>query len=346
MLYGYPVAATSDNWLHNCLCEVLKTIHTKLQAAQNPPTWPTLIPSQYREQLRRRTGLKERLAAYQDAAKALTAEERERVFQALNDQNKIAGLLSCVCECEAIEDLPQSIQKPVRELFSFAFELLTDFGTRDTQYKTIYDFATHRVCPFCGCEYFDAPTAPREALDHYLPEFKYPFAAANLRNLVPMGNKCNSRYKLAKDILRRSDGSRRKAYDPYIHQELRVSLDQSQPFAGKDGRLPKWKIEFEPDSEEAITWDDVFSIRERYERDILNESFNRWLGNFGSWCRSSKMTTLSNEELTNAIERYAEYSESIGISDRAFLRAAVFRMLLKHCQNGDQRLIDLLRTLL
>ncbi len=53
----------------------------------------------------------------------------------------------------------------------------------------------------------------------------------------------------------------------------------------------------------------------------------------------------SEQELVDALNDYAIYYESIGMSDRAFLKAAVFRMLHTHCHQGDQRLITLIRNI-
>jgi hypothetical protein len=346
MLFGYPISATTDNWLHECLCETLQLIHTNIEAGMPLPEWPDTIPELYRNRLRSRTGLKDRLKVYQTEVGKLTVAEQNRILKALNDQNKIALLLSCQHDCETITELPSDIREPVKALFEFAFSLLTDLEIRDKHYKAIYEAASYHVCPFCGCEYFDAPGAPREALDHYLPVHKYSFAAANLRNLVPMGNKCNSRYKLAQDILRKDDGTRRRSFDPYKHETITISLDNSQPFAGRRGKtgehLPKWEINLSPSSEEVTTWDNVFHIRERYERDVLDETFNTWLNSFRAWCQSRSIPN-SDQEWVDAIKGYAIYHESLGFEDRAFLKAAVFRMLHIHCNQGNQRLINFIR---
>jgi len=349
MLFGYPISATAANWLHECLCEILRSIHASIQAAKTPPPWPEIIPDRYRNRLQKRTGLKDRLKTYQIAVEQLTTAEQERILQALHDQNEIALLLSCQRNCEAITDLPTLIREPVKELFEFAFKLLTDLEIRDKHYKVIYDAVPSHTCPFCGCENFDAPRVPREALDHYLAESKYPFAASNLRNLVPMGNKCNSRYKLAKDILTREDGTRRKSFDPYNCTGIRPSLENSEPFAGTvttTGQVPRWQIEFEQNTEEVLTWDEVFHIRERYEKDVLDPKFKSWLDDFKHWCKSANIVPNSDQELVDGIDRYATLYEEMGISDRAFLKAAVFRMLHAHCKKGDQRLISFIRTVI
>jgi len=359
MLFGYPIAATAENWLHECLGQILQAIHSNLASGNISTGWSEVISEPYRSRLHRRLKVSEKLnpqklslgdklSNYQTSLKSLPTSERDRVLKAFSEQNNIALLLSGNCKCDAITDLPENIHKPVKALFEAAFTLLTDLEIRDQHYKLIYDASVCHTCPFCGCEYFDAPGAPREALDHYLPEHKYPFAAANLRNLVPMGNKCNSRYKLAQDILRKDDGTRRKSFDPYNHGTVTISLDKSQPFAGAIGRtgepLPKWEIDFSSNTEEVSTWDDVFHIRERYERDVLNEAFNNWLNGFRSWCRDPrKNIPNSDQEWVDEIESYALYHDSLGFEDRAFLKAAVFRMLHRHCQSGNQRLINFIR---
>lgn len=343
MLFGYPVEATAENWFHDCLVATLQTIHDSLQNGQVPPTWPQMIPDFYRETLKTRSGLRDRLLTYQTALAALNNDELGQINTALIEQNEIESLLSATCNCEAINDLPQSVRQPLKDLFEFSFSLLTDLGVRDQQYGVIYQSTQYHVCPFCGCEFFDAPGAPREALDHYLAESKYPFAAVNLRNLVPMGNKCNSKYKLAQDILYTDDGARRKSFYPYSESNIKLSLERSEPFEGEQGLfpLPYWRIDFEPETEEVTTWNTVFHIQERYQRDILDREFMSWLREFSSWCKSANVMPNSEQEIVNALTRYCEHMETMQMRDRAFLKAAVFRMLLHHYGQGHQRLITL-----
>jgi hypothetical protein len=346
MLYAYPVQAAGENWLHDCIGEVLRRVHDCIVTGQRIPVWPNIIPELYRAQLATRNGLKDRLAKYVRVVSTLPLGERERIIRAFADENRIAELLACDCDCESIEDLPEICREPIRDLFSFTFKLLTGLGIRDQAYHVIYGTTGHRVCAFCGLEYFEAAGGPREALDHYLSQSQYPFAAANLRNLVPMGHKCNSKYKLAQDILRKADGTRRRSFDPYgATAEIRVCLSQSQPFAGTDGLLPLWIIEFEPNGEEVTTWDDVFRVRERYQRDILDADFKSWLKDFSAWCRSARIHLSADQILLDALERYAGFQDECGLRDRSFLKAAMFRMLLRHCRDGNERLSELLRDL-
>ena len=346
MLYGYPAAAVSSNWVHESLCAAIRRIHEGLEASEGVPGWPELLPAEWRARLESRTGLRDRLQRYLRVVEGLDRKERKRILRALREQNAIDRLVSCSSECDSVEDLAEPVRGPARELFGFAFELLGRLEVRGLHYACIYANSRYHVCPFCGCEYFDAPGAPRESLDHYLSYSRYPFAAANLRNLVPMGNKCNSRYKRAQDILRAADGARRRSFFPYGNiPAISVSLDDSVPFGGVDGELPRWEIRFNIESEEVDTWLDVFSIRERYARDVLDEGFKTWLGEFSVWCRRLEVADSDESTILETVSRYAEDLSGFGLNDRGFLKSAVFGMVHRRCREGNERLLAMVRDL-
>ena len=152
MFFGYPIAATAGNWLHDCLCEMITALHTSIAAGQQPATWPTIIPAAHRPRLRLRTGLRDRLAVYAVALQALTPAQRMQVFTCLAQQNAIADLVSGASDCDDLNDLPSAIREPAKALFVFAFELLTDLEIRDAHYAIIYDTIGSKVCPFCALE--------------------------------------------------------------------------------------------------------------------------------------------------------------------------------------------------
>jgi hypothetical protein len=344
VLFGYPIAATAENWLHECLCAMVQMIHTSHDAGQSVPAWPDIIPTAHRGKLRTRTGLRKLLNQYSAAARKLSVPERQQVLTCLVQQNRIPDLVTCSTDCESLTDLPVAIRAPTAALFDFAFILLTPLGVRDRHYHAIYTAASYHVCPFCGCEYFDAPGAPREDLDHYLSKSRYPFAAANLRNLVPMGMKCNERYKQAQDILRDTAGARRRSFDPYADRQIKVALDNSVPFGGADGQTPDWQIDFGPNSVECTTWDDVFHVRERIKRDVLDSSFWQWLRDFSAWFKKRMgIADPGDAEVLDAMRTYAEDMALTGLTAREFLRAPVFQMLHRHCEAGDQRVLALMK---
>lgn len=97
MLFGYPLEATSENWLHDCLIEIFQITHESIKNGQDVPAWPQIIPEEYRSRLRRRISLRRHFEAYKIVAKTLTYEELERISTALIYQNNIAELL-VVCQ--------------------------------------------------------------------------------------------------------------------------------------------------------------------------------------------------------------------------------------------------------
>ena len=161
-----------------------------------------------------------------------------------------------------------------------------------------------------------------------------------------MGHKCNTNYKLAADVLYGADGARRVAFDPYNHTKIGLVLDDSDPFDGSTPNTPRWKIQFDPDSPAVPTWDAVFSIRERYKRDHLDEGYAAWLREFRNWARSADRHADTDAGLLEALTRFEHYCADNGMRDKAFLKAAVFRMLRLRCEQGHDRLKELLRNLL
>jgi hypothetical protein len=274
----------------------------------------------------------------------LDANGRAQLIDALTQQNAIQQLLAGQTDCETINALPPEMCGPLSDLFGFAFELLSDLGVRDDMYQCIYEAIPANLCPFCGCEPFGSPQSQREPLDHYLTKSLYPCAAANLLNLVPMGNKCNSRYKQDTDIIRTPAG-RRRAFFPYGSGSVTISLLDSVPFGGSSDTVPQWRLTFSPETEGVETWKDVFKIEERYTNDELSPRYNAFLGEFRNWCiTASGVADPPNEEdLVNLLDRFAHYMELNGIADHAFLKAAVFRMLHRHCSNGNARLLAFIK---
>ncbi|MCJ9732820.1 hypothetical protein [Bradyrhizobium sp. PRIMUS42] len=335
MLFCYPIDATSENWLHDCLLEMATTAIHQIELGNPPAGWPSCIPADHRPKLRSRTGIRDRFRAFCKAAGELSSAERLLILNALTSENDFPVVFSGVGDCLTKNDLPGSIHEFAKDLFEFAFELLTQFEIRDRQYRLIYDAAQAHVCPFCGIEAFDAPGMAREDLDHYLAMSLYPFAGVNLRNLTPMGRKCNAAHKRATDMLRHRDsGIRRRCIDPYAGPTASVSLLQSVPFEGKkDGAilLPDWRIDLNGPDEEISTWAEVFNIRRRYKENVLDAEFRGWMDNFAQWCQLEFGALQDAADVANALSRYLAAVIQEGFADRVFLKKAVFEMLRQRC---------------
>ncbi|WJH42123.1 hypothetical protein N7E02_18310 [Aliirhizobium terrae] len=346
MLFAYPSEALEENWLNAAVVDILRHGMDEIAAGRAAPKWPSCIPQAYRATLQGRPGLRDRLKTVWREFRKLGDLDRGRLKEALESQTDLPTILSNGVVCIQIGEFPEPVRQAITSLFRFLFDLLSEiktgpFSLRDSQYHKIYQtFKKSKICPFCGLGYFRAPGAPRHDLDHYMLVSKYPFAGADLRNLPPMCSECNSDFKGTADILYNDDGMRRPCSDPYSGPTFGISLANSQPFMGNNIngiRYPRWEIDFQGGlASHAETWDKVFKIRERYERDILDADFLSWLGHFAVWYRTSKGIDLQPDEVASALPEYISNVIQDGWADRAFLKAEVFRMLDAECGHVER----------
>lgn len=341
MFFAYNRAANADNWLHECIVGILSEAIASIDSGKAPLPWPDIIPADHRKQLEPHTSVQNAVASFLAAYEEIGEEDRRRVNEAITRQNRLQDLFSNTIQCHRAGDLPVAIRDAADILSKALFKLLTKFGLRDEQYRIIYRSLKHKVCPFCGCEYFDPPPKeddsdkedpdfPRHDLDHYLARSIYPFAGVNLNNLAPMGDRCNKAYKKKQDIIY-ADGASRKCSDPFLGPTATISLVNSKPYAR--GMLPEWQIDLNDDCEEIRTWDKVFSIRTRLAFGILDEEYDGWLNEFGRWCSKPRYRGLN--VVPTLLDEYIEYNISEGLSERAFLRRATFQMLRQKCDDPD-----------
>lgn len=340
MLFGYPVESYEDNWLHEALIEMLDADLDLIDAGNAWEPWPSCIPADYRARLERRNGLSDRRTAFLETYSALFDADRAAVRSAMQRQNEIPEVFSDLDPCPTIAELPETIREPARDLFRFAFTILTGLGLRDANYTRFYENLNHRVCAFCGLEPLDSSEQKREALDHYLAFDRYPFAAANFRNLSPMGSKCNSRYKLQQDILiEPNTGDRRRCCDPYASPEIELCLLKSRPFEGATSGLtlcPNWVIEWLGGDEDRLAaWEAIFDIQNRFRGSSLDPNFRDWLDHFARWASRAKGELEQLDEIKGALEEFAEIVVPEGYSDQAFLKRATILMLAERCDETE-----------
>lgn len=129
------------------------------------------------------------------------------------------------------------------------------------------------VCCVCGTEYLAQIQADekdneqwRGPYDHLLAKDLYPLYGVDPKNLLPICNTCNSKTKLAKDLVFK-DGVRRLSFSPWTErasfQEIEVVVDDASYL------FPRVVVNFrsdDPDRQEKLaTWDDVYQIKSRVE---------------------------------------------------------------------------------
>lgn len=335
MLFTYDARANLDNWIHSTVIDIIATAFEAIDANIDYSPWPELIPEARRPLLSSRTSLKKSMCAFLNAYKGLNQNERLVVRTAATDQNDLKSLFDNTKTCVKASDLPESIRAPALRLFTAAFKLLTPLKLRDQHYKKIHRKMRDKVCPFCGCEPLDPPGLARHDLDHYLARTIYPFAAVNLNNLAPMGDRCNKSYKKQKDMLLRDGGGTRKCSDPFHGPTATVSLNQSVPFQRKKGTLPAWVIDLQDDCEEMETWDAVFSIKKRWSNAVLDQEYRGWLDDFSRWSKGTWIPAEVKNSIPELLLLYVDASVPERFSDRSFLKRATFTMLCLKCDDPE-----------
>ncbi|WP_422058534.1 hypothetical protein [Sphingomonas sp.] len=333
MLNVYPIAATAENWVHDAVYGKVRSALEALNNGEDAPDWSDDMPADLAD----RQALETRYNAFRAAAAGLTNRQRTKVLRALQDQNNIPAVFDGIAACPRIAATPVKIRKPTADLFDAAFDALKSFKVRDRQYAVIFEGLPGKCCPFCGIEPFEAPGLAREDMDHYLPRSLYPFAGANLRNLAPMGGKCNRAYKAAVDVICDGTGQRRRCFDPYGQNQAEVSLLASRPFEGDDNGpfpLPAWQVDLLGDVESVATWDEVFQIRRRYEGKV-GAHFREWMEHFAVWCEGEVGLIPSRQDVIIALGRYLSLVLQRTHDDGAHLKRAMFEMLRQQCEESE-----------
>ncbi|MBY0419937.1 MAG: hypothetical protein K2W88_17935 [Pararheinheimera sp.] len=182
-------------------------------------------------------------------------------------------------------------------------------------------FETNKVgkCPFCGINDLKGiHHTRREAYDHYLPKYRYPFNSINFRNLAPACYECNSTYKLTKDPAHNPTG-RRKAFYPYAAAEHSIDIQIALKHANIEKLKPSdVQMQFGPAAitEEIETWKDVYGIEERYKAKLCSPDANDWIEEF----------RLLNRRRLIPAKEYLEDLEGLdSFSNCNFLRRAFLR---------------------
>lgn len=191
-----------------------------------------------------------------------------------------------------------------------------------------------RVCPFCGLEnYKDRKTDTRASYDHFLLRSRYPLAAVNFRNIIPMCDICNEApNKGVKDVLFSDKGRTKRRAIQYPYGQIggvTVSLTLTSP--AQPGLPASWAVSTDAqvpaEAPRVNTWKSVFQIEKRYAA-RMGEASDTWIRDF------LKIKAYSMRPSTEVLRQdFLSYSDSLSSIDRvketaeAPLRAAFFRFL-------------------
>lgn len=181
-------------------------------------------------------------------------------------------------------------------------------------------FSKNRVgkCPFCGINDLKGiHHTRREAYDHYLPKYRYPFNSINFRNLAPACHECNSTYKLSKDPAYNSAG-RRKAFYPYATGSYVIQVRVALQHKDIANLLPAdIALQFGPVTvkEEVDTWKDLYGIEERYKAKLCGENDGKyWLMQVLDECQAY------GKQPTDILNMRTQQAQASPYADCNFLR--------------------------
>jgi hypothetical protein len=282
--------------------------------------------------------LTEKLEAFYYAWFQLDEAARHQVRRAFILTNKIQQQVSGEAPRIPLEDLPELIREPTRNLFVHLYEKSLTKTRYKSHWGQFYQQLPIKVCPFCGIEILHYPDILKQDYDHMLCKRRYPFAAINLINLVPCGRDCNQVFKHEKDLIwNEATGSRRRAFYPFRDhgQAISVHLDGSRlPEADNDPG--DWEVGFQPNVEEIETWVDVFELRDRYRFEIFSVYYDRWREDFMNWV-SPQAQPVGGWDAASIRDRMIAYAETLQderFLDQRFLKLALFQFLIAHGDEG------------
>lgn len=268
--------------------------------------------------------LKTEVDAIYEKCKTLTDEQREDIREAFNINNRISELCAGTLTPIALNSLPAVVNDDMKTLLVRFYDYLIDRaevpGNKLDYYNQLrLANPDIKFCPCCGLSPIEsAETHYREDNDHYLPKAGFPFATVNFQNLIPLCSKCNKKCKSTKNPFEAGRVSFYAFDTTHIPIEVSISINDSAELDYRILRFVDVEINFNNDLNKISTWDWLFRIKERYNKETrdfskteLRTIANRILRN------NKRKNGLSYEEiLDDSIEDY----ELEIFEDRKFLK--------------------------
>lgn len=264
-----------------------------------------------------------RLQALRDAIQAADVEIRYELYLAFYETASARQLFSDLTP--AIPAPPEAVTAELKKLATHLFEStskLVDITSacgetvKDHYNRYSADPApgNGNVCGMCATELLaqrrsevSANEQWRAPYDHILPKDKYPQFGVDPDNLLPICNTCNSKAKLAKDLLHDPEGLRRVCFDPWSESahEL-LTLQVNFDFINLTPKVTLVMNPVNPTSQcKLAAWDEVYRIKERIEgefrtlREKLAEDLDsRSLAAFKLSIENKKIIRLNTVRLT------------------------------------------------
>ena len=146
MFTTYPVEATKNNLIHDCIVAVFKTVCDAIDNEVELPKWPEVLPKDCRAFLQSRRSLPKLIELFVVEASKLTDIQRSNFINLFLQLNVITGLLDGSVALPDVTDNLQAIIEAAKAVCDEGFSLLTkttlagnQISVRDNHYSIIWD---------------------------------------------------------------------------------------------------------------------------------------------------------------------------------------------------------------
>lgn len=219
--------------------------------------------------------------------KGLSVKQLKTLKKAVHNNNKIRELCNGTIDAvkySEIEEINADLVVALKSFCNYLYDEVVKKAPFYNNYENInaYYKTVVRKSSFCRCcginKVLTQFHTHRSALDHYLPRKHYPFNSLNFKNLVPICDVCNSKYKLSEDTLYDTH-TRVKAFYPFRNDipDIQINIVFNKPFddtiTPNDIQLNLACTGFE---EEVETWERVFGISENYKAECCTDEMRMY----------------------------------------------------------------------
>tara|TARA_R110002012_G_scaffold5123_1_gene23404 strand:+ start:8124 stop:9083 length:960 start_codon:yes stop_codon:yes gene_type:complete len=228
--------------------------------------------------------------------KTLNRTQIKLLKTAVYNNNKIRELCNGDIEpvkYDQIEAIDVNLKKAIKTFCDSLYDhcikrapFYTEYEDINAYYKTVVKKSS--VCKCCGIhKVLTQFHTHRSALDHYLPRKHYPFNSLNFKNLIPICDICNGKYKLSEDTLyitnnkgkKNESKTRTVAFYPYSRttHDIEIDITFNKAF---DSTIEPEDIEIDITStgstDKITSWDRIFGIKENFKAECCTDEMRMY----------------------------------------------------------------------
>jgi hypothetical protein len=228
--------------------------------------------------------------------KTLNRKQIKLLKTAVHNNNKIRELCNGDIQpikYDQIENININLKKVIKTfcdcLYDHCIKLAPFYNIYEdinAYYKTVVKKSS--VCKCCGInKVLTQFHTHRSALDHYLPRKHYPFNSLNFKNLIPICDICNGKYKLSEDTLyitknkgkKDESKTRTVAFYPYSRTtpDIEIDITFNKTF---DSTIEPQDIEIDltssVSSDKVTSWDRMFGIKENFKAECCTDEMRMY----------------------------------------------------------------------